>query len=90
MTYFVGIDVSTTATKALLMAADGKLLGVAASEYTYESPKPLWTEQHPNLWWQATVASMAAAPIASRAAAQDHPAGDRLRDRKPAGIYSFS
>jgi len=58
MTYFVGIDVSTTATKALLMGADGKLLGVAASEYTYETPKPLWTEQHPNLWRLATVASL--------------------------------
>jgi xylulokinase len=58
MTYFVGIDVSTTATKSLLMGADGQLLGVATSEYTYETLKPLWTEQHPDLWWQATVDSL--------------------------------
>ena len=50
MTYFLGIDSSTTATKALLMDAGGTVLGVASSEYTYETPRPLWTEQHPNLW----------------------------------------
>jgi len=58
MTCFLGIDTSTTATKALLMNADGKVLGVALSEYTYETPRPMWTEQHPGLWWQATVDSI--------------------------------
>ena len=58
MTYFVGIDTSTTATKALLMRADGQVVAVASSEYTYDMPRPLWTEQQPSLWWQATVASI--------------------------------
>jgi xylulokinase len=58
MTYLVGIDASTTATKALLMAADGKVVAVASSEYTYETPRPMWTEQQPELWWQATIASI--------------------------------
>lgn len=58
MTYFVGIDASTTATKALLMRADGQVVAVASSEYTYDSPRPLWTEQQPSLWWQASVASV--------------------------------
>jgi xylulokinase len=61
MTCFLGIDASTTATKALLMDTDGKVLGVASSEYTYEMPRPMWTEQHPGLWWQATVASIRSA-----------------------------
>jgi xylulokinase len=52
--YFVGIDSSTTATKALLISANGKVLGVASSEYSYETPRPMWTEQHPDLWWQGT------------------------------------
>jgi xylulokinase len=55
---FLGIDASTTATKALLMNAGGQVLSVASSEYTYETPRPMWTEQHPDLWWQATVASV--------------------------------
>jgi xylulokinase len=58
VTYFVGIDTSTTATKALLMDADGQVVAVASSEYSYDTPRPLWTEQHPDLWWTATVASL--------------------------------
>ena len=58
MAYFVGIDTSTTATKALLVDAAGQVVAVASSEYTYETPRPLWAEQHPDLWWQATIASV--------------------------------
>jgi xylulokinase len=58
MTYLMGIDTSTTATKALLMCADGQVVAVASSEYSYDTPRPLWTEQHPDLWWQATIDSM--------------------------------
>ena len=32
MTYFIGIDSSTTATKALLMDATGQVISVASSE----------------------------------------------------------
>jgi len=50
MTFFIGIDSSTTATKALLMNEHGSVLGVASSEYSYETPQPLWSEQSPSLW----------------------------------------
>ena len=52
--YFIGIDTSTTATKALLMDESGQVLGVASNEYPYEIPQPLWSEQDPALWWLAT------------------------------------
>ncbi len=58
MSYFIGIDSSTTATKALLMAEDGSVVGVAASSYSFETPFPLWSEQQPELWWQATAESV--------------------------------
>lgn len=58
MTYFIGIDSSTTATKALLLAETGEVVGVASSTYDYETPKPLWSEQRPELWWTATAASI--------------------------------
>lgn len=58
MRYFIGIDSSTTATKALLMAEDGRVVGVASSSYDYDTPKPLWSEQQPELWWTGTVASI--------------------------------
>ena len=58
MNYYIGIDSSTTATKALLISADGRVVGVASSVYDYETPRPLWSEQQPHLWWTATVNSI--------------------------------
>ena len=58
MRTFIGIDSSTTATKALLMDETGAVLGVATSEYSFETPHPLWSEQDPALWWEATVKSI--------------------------------
>lgn len=58
MRYFIGIDSSTTATKALLLTETGAVVGVASSTYDYETPKPLWSEQRPELWWTGTVASI--------------------------------
>lgn len=58
MKYFLGIDSSTTATKALLMEADGVVAGVGRGTYGFETPFPLWSEQDPDLWWDATVAAV--------------------------------
>lgn len=55
MSHVVGIDTSTTATKALVIDADGAVTGSSVSGYTYETPQPLWSEQDPDLWWNATV-----------------------------------
>ena len=53
MSFFLGIDVSTTATKALLIDADGRLVGQAAGAYPLSTPRPLWAEQDPEAWWRA-------------------------------------
>jgi xylulokinase len=58
--YFLGIDVSTTATKALLIDSSGTVLAVWATEYSFETPRPLWSEQHPDLWWDGTQKSIRA------------------------------
>lgn len=58
MSYFLGIDASTTATKALLIDQDGQVIGVASTGYAYETPKPLWSEQSPDLWWQGACSSI--------------------------------
>jgi xylulokinase len=58
MPYFIGIDSSTTATKALLMDEQGNVVGVAAAEYGFETPQPLWSEQDPQLWWVGAVESI--------------------------------
>jgi xylulokinase len=61
MSLVLGLDVSTTATKAVLMDADGGVAAVATSEYPYETPRPLWSEQDPELWWSATIAAVRSA-----------------------------
>jgi len=55
MGHVLGIDVSTTATKAVLINEQGAVAGVGTSEYGFEVPHPLWSEQDPRLWWDATV-----------------------------------
>ncbi len=55
----LGLDVSTTATKAILVAADGSIVGEASSGYDFESPRPLWAEQDPALWWDAAQEAIA-------------------------------
>ena len=58
MPYLIGIDSSTTATKALLIDETGAIVAVAATEYDYATPHPLWSEQDPDLWWHGTVQSI--------------------------------
>lgn len=60
MQYVLGIDVSTTATKALLIDQQGQVIGVSAAEYGFETPHPLWGEQDPALWWSGAVTSIQA------------------------------
>jgi xylulokinase len=54
----LGLDVSTTATKAVLMDTEGGVRAVAASAYRFEIPRPRWSEQDPALWWDGTVSSV--------------------------------
>ena len=58
MTYILGLDVSTTGSKALLIDKKGEVLGTASSPHTLSTPKPLWSEQDPDMWWQAVISSI--------------------------------
>jgi xylulokinase len=58
MKYLLGIDVSTTATKSVLVDTSGAVIGSAAVEYGFETPQALWSEQDPNLWWDGAVHSI--------------------------------
>ncbi len=51
MGYVLGIDVSTTATKAVLVDEAGSVAGVGSAEYGFDVPRPLWSEQDPHVWW---------------------------------------
>ena len=58
MNYFMGIDVSTTGSKALLIDSSGSVVAAASSPHTLSTPRPLWSEQDPHEWWLATVNSI--------------------------------
>src|SRR6266540_39998 len=56
--YFLGIDTSTTSSKALLIDDSGTVIAVASLPHTLQTPKPLWSEQDPREWWDAVSASI--------------------------------
>jgi xylulokinase len=55
---FLGIDVSTTGAKALLIDPEGRVVATASTPLTLQTPKPLWSEQDPHEWWKGTAASV--------------------------------
>jgi xylulokinase len=48
----LGVDVSTTGAKALLIDNDGQVVVSATTPLTLQTPRPLWSEQDPRQWWQ--------------------------------------
>lgn len=58
MTLLLGIDVSTTGAKALLIDTQGKVAGNATTPVDLSTPHPLWSEQHPQSWWEAACKSV--------------------------------
>ncbi len=54
----LGIDVSTTATKAVLVDGTGAVRGIGVAEYGFDVPRPLWSEQDPGLWWDGAIAAI--------------------------------
>jgi len=55
---FLGLDVATSATKALLIGEAGDVAGVASSAHETHTPEPLWSEQDPSDWWTAAQESI--------------------------------
>lgn len=58
MGYLLGIDVSTTGAKALLVSERGEVIAGVATEYPLSTPCPLWSEQAPADWWQGSCSSI--------------------------------
>ena len=58
MSYFLGIDASTTGVKALLIDERGTVTGTATTEIPLSTPQPLWSEQDPADWWTGSVESI--------------------------------
>ncbi len=57
-TKLLGIDVSTTGVKALVIDHDGAIVASFTSPLQLSNPRPLWSEQQPHDWWEAAVNSI--------------------------------
>jgi len=68
---FLGIDVSTTGAKALLIDGKGAVVASATTPLTLQTPKPLWSEQDPHEWWAGTAQSVRQALAAAKATGAD-------------------
>ena len=60
MDYFIGIDIGTQSTKAVLVDARGAIVAQHAHGYRPDTPRPLWAEQWPDVWFDAAVLCIAA------------------------------
>ena len=58
MSVFLGIDIGTSGTKTLAIDPEGRILASALETYPCYAPKPLWSEQDPDDWWQGTIRSV--------------------------------
>lgn len=54
MTVSLGIDIGTSGTKTIAIDQKGTIVAAASAEYPCDHPRPGWSEQDPNCWWEAT------------------------------------
>lgn len=71
MAYFLGVDIGTSGTKTILINEQGTILAEATSTYPSYHPRPLWSEQDPEDWWNATVKTIRAVVRKSKVKAAD-------------------
>jgi gluconokinase len=55
MPYFVGVDLGTTSTKAIVCSGSGETKGSDSQEYPLLVPQPGWAEQEPTVILQAAI-----------------------------------
>jgi len=60
MRYLLGLDISTTGAKALLIDDQGAVIASRTTPQPISTPKPLWSEQNPADWWNGMVAAIRA------------------------------
>jgi xylulokinase len=69
---YLGIDVGTGGTRALVMDHTGAVIASASAEHAnFASPKPGWAEQDPRDWWRACGQAVRKALQSSNVPAED-------------------
>ncbi len=60
MAYLLGLDISTTGAKAILIDEQGQVIATHNTPHPSSTPKPLWSEQNPADWWDGIATSIRA------------------------------
>ncbi|MBI2741747.1 MAG: xylulokinase [Rhodospirillales bacterium] len=55
---YLGIDIGTSSVKAVVMDDQDRPVATASAPITLSHPRPLWSEQAPQDWWQAVADSL--------------------------------
>lgn len=55
---YIGIDLGTSAVKLLLMDSQGRIQRIVSREYPLYFPRPGWSEQNPEDWYEQTMKGM--------------------------------
>jgi xylulokinase len=53
MSYVIGVDSSTTATKAIVWDHEGRAVAEGRAEFALALPRPGWHEQDAEDWWRS-------------------------------------
>ena len=57
---YLGLDIGTSSVKALLIDADQRVVAEATAPLSVQRPRPLWSEQDPEDWFQGVEAAVSA------------------------------
>lgn len=55
---YIGIDLGTSGVKSIVMSRSGEIVAAKSVPLTVSRPQPLWSEQDPKHWWDATCESI--------------------------------
>ena len=58
MTYFIGVDIGTTSTKAIVFSSSGAIKGIGNRGYSILAPQPTWAEQDPKVIFATAIAAI--------------------------------
>lgn len=56
---YLGIDLGTSAVKAVLLDDSDRVVATGTAPLEVSRPRPLWSEQSPSDWWNATTSAVA-------------------------------
>jgi len=59
---FLGLDLGTSSLKALLTDAEDRVVAQASAPLAVANPRPSWSEQDPDAWWDACLQAVHALP----------------------------